>query len=99
MRARQSHPEGPRLVRAHECDVAEESFIKCFQCSVAVGLGDGSELTQHIRVSAYRSLSEDDHRTRQYIGALDRDRDRDLLVGVREIVAGSHADAFAAMQV
>src|SRR4051812_27187088 len=65
----------------------------------AVRIARGVHLLEHERVAADRALAEDDQRTREDVGALDRDRYGDDLVTAPEIVARAELYALAAMQV
>ena len=72
-----------------------EGFIEFIDRVLARGL----HFLQHPGVAADRTLAENDQRARQNIGALHRDRNRNLLVGTAQIIVRAHADTLAAVNV
>src|SRR6187455_2230302 len=95
--AREAHPQRAREVGHHERDMPEKCGIEINQRLAMVGFLGRRDFLQHVRMAANRALPKNDHRTREYVRALDGDCNRHALVTAREIVARPHAYALAAM--
>ncbi len=75
--------------------MTEQRGVEAFQIARARRV----HFLQHVRMAADRPLTEDDEVAREDVGALDRDRDGQLLVNAPQEVVGTEADSLAAEDV
>ncbi len=86
-------------VRQRERHMAVESALEVGHALVLIAILQRLDLGEEIGVTAQRALGEGDQRAGQDIGALNRDADRDHLIGALDVVRRPVANAAAAVNV
>ena len=95
----QAQQQAASGIAQREADMLEQQAVKLLERFVFVVQCRGLHLAQHIRMAANGALTKDHHVAGEDVGAFHGDGDRHRLVGAAQVVAGPHADAFAAVYV